>query len=449
MQNLTPEQSAAIQRAQERRLASETDQPTRSSSIFPISRYGDDYRLDFNAGITGAIGRAIRAPGEAMRGELQVTDGQGNITDEAIGRSLEFAGVVVPANPALRAGERAIPGAAGSLHRPDVPPPTREQLRATGARQYDEFRGTDVTYPQSDIQRMSQEAAADLSQGGFNRRNAPQTFGVFDDVAAIPPGGIVSPNEIQSMRQALGRAAAPNVQYPADAAAASQALSRFDDFVKTYGQPSSPAYRRASQSLEDANGNWGAMRRSDTITGVEDAAHLRSSAANSGLNSGNTIRQRVASALISGRPLRGFSAEERAALRQIVEGTLAQNTTRDAASLLGGGGGLGGITAAGIGGAAGASVAGPGGAIGGAIGVGLTGRLMRVISNRLTENALRRADEQIRRRSPLYQRILRETPMEGRSPEQRMMLVRAMLALELSPANAGSGSVEYAPRLQN
>ena len=394
-----------------------------------------DIEFDLSSGITGAVGRAVRAPGEAMRGEFPVTDAAGNITPEAYQRSAEFGVLMSPVNPGIRAGDRAIPGAGRAFQAPrerSVSPPSRERLHGTATRQYQDFRSIDAEYSLSDIQRLAEETRYALNERGFTPRGSPQTFGVLDDIAAIPPGGIVRPNEIQSIRQSLGRAARPSVQYAADAPAASVALSRFDEFVQAYGKSAAPegGHARASRVLAEANENWGALRRSDIVTGIEDTAHLRSSAANAGLNGGNAIRQRVASALISGRPLRSFNPQERAVLRQIVEGTFLQNRTRDVGSFLGGGSGMGGYTAAGGGAMAGAALGGPEGAAIGAIGVGALGRAMRVLTNRLTERALRRADDEIRRRSHLYRQMLRETPMEGRSPEQRMALVRIMMALQ-------------------
>ena len=436
---LSLEQRRAIALAQARRRSQE---PTRSSAIFPVSRYGDDYRLDLDAGVTGFLRGVGRRAQGIMQGEIPLTDEAGRPNPEVSEFGFDVASIVTPVNPAIRAGSRAIPGAGRALERPDIAPPTRQQLRDVASQQYRDFRDIDAEYSLSDIQRMAQEASVGLNQRGFNPRNAPQTFGIINEISSIPTGGIVSPNEIQTMRQSLGRAARPSIQYPEDAAAASEALSRFDEFVTAYGGTASPAHRQAAQTLQEANQNWGAMRRSDVATGIEDAAGLRSSAANSGQNTGNAIRQRVASALISGRPLRGFNATERAELRRIVEGTLAQNTSRDIGNLLGGGGGLGGITATTIGGGVGATVGGAPGAMIGAAGTAATGRILKVISNRLTENALRSADEQIRRRSPLYQQMLRQTPMEGRSPEQRMAIVRIMMALELGGQQEQRQSLE-------
>jgi hypothetical protein len=359
---------------------------------------------------------------------------------------MEFGGLFgTGVNPMVRSGDRAIPGPSRRLRRPDVPAPTREQLRDAGSQQYRDFRATDVQYSIDDMRRLSSETRARLSQEGFSPDNAPQTFGILDRLDAIPSGGIVSPNEIQSVRQTLGRAARPNVNYASEPAAASAALSRFDEFVRTYDQSPSgtPAHRAASETLDEANANWGAMRRSEGLAQIDEAAELRAAAANSGQNLGNQIRQRVANALLrQNRPLRSFNGEELAELRQIIRGTFAQNATRDVGSLLGGGGGLGGVTAAGLGGAAGSMVAGAPGAFAGAVGTAAAGRLARSFSNRLTQRAFDRADEAVRRRSPLYQQMLRRTPLEGGSVADREAMVRILLALEFGGQEQQRQSLE-------
>lgn len=433
MTELSLGQRQAIAIAQARAAAQQqTEQPTRSSNIFPVSRYGDEYRLDWDAGITGAIGRAISAPGEAMRGELQVMDEQGNITDDAIGRSLEFASIFSPANPAVRAGDRAIPGATRSLRRPRVDPPSAEQLRQTAGAQYDMMRSSGATYPADDIVRSARTAMARMNQDGFNDATAPRTFGTLQRLTDAPEGGFGTIEGLHAARRTFGRLAQQSTE-PTEREAARRAMGLVDEFIQQPSGTPTTAQRSAASTLNEANQNYAAGMRSREIGGIAETAELRSSAANSGQNLGNQIRGRVATGLTRSRPFAGYSQEELAALEQIVLGTPAQNGTRYLGNLLGGGGGLGGITAAGLGGAAGAHVAGPVGLGLGAAGTALTGRAMRSISNKLTENALRRADILIRQRSPLYQQMLREVPARpGLSTPQRMSLVRAVMALELS-----------------
>lgn len=436
MTALSIEQQRAIALAQARRRRSESEsapeQPVYRSPIFPLSNYGDgDVRFDLGSGITGAIGRTISAPGEAMRGELQVMDGQGRLTDEAIGRSLEFAGVTLPVNPALRAGDRAIPGAARSLQRPRADSPSAESLRQAAGGQYRQMRATGATYPSDDMVRMARTTMARMNQDGFNEATAPRTFGTLQRLTDPPEGSFGTIDGLQSARRTFGRLRQQTTD-PTEADAASQAIRGLDEFIQTPSVAPTAAQGRASSLLQEANGNYSAAMRSREIGGIERAAELRSAAANSGQNLGNQIRQRVASALLSRRPLSGYTPDEIQVLEQIIMGTTAQNATRFTGNMLGGGGGLGGVTAAGLGGMAGASVAGPVGAGVGAAATALTGRAMRSVSNSLTERALRQADDMIRRRSPLYRQMLRQVPAEGRSPERRMALVRALMAIDYS-----------------
>lgn len=379
--------------------------------------------------------RSVQAPGEAMRGELQVIGDDRRPTDEAIARSLEFGATMAPASAGMARGT-AHSRTLGEAIRRRPDPPTAQQLRQAASSQYDQMRATGATYAADDIARMAQETMVRMNQEGFNDATSPRTFRILQQLSQPREGQFGTIDGLQAARRTFGQLRRQALD-PTEGAAAGIALRGLDEFIQAPVQSPTTAQTGAAGLLRTANANHAAASRSREIGGIERASELRAAAANSGNNLGNTIRQRVTSALTSRRPLSGYSDEELRALEQIIRGTFAQNASRDLGSFLGGGGGIGaqqtGISGAGVGALLGAPVgaAVEGATIGGVATVGL-GAASRALSNALTSRALRRADDMIRGRSPLYQDMLRRVPQGDKTASERLAVIRAMIALELS-----------------
>lgn len=409
--------------------------PVASGSVLPFTRYSDgDVDFDSNAGIAGAVRRAVELPGQAMRGEVEVSDGQGGIPDETIGRALEFGAMASPVNPAIRAGDQVIPGAATTLsRRADLP--SVAELRAVADQQYDAFRQTPADYPAPQYRRTVADIARALIERGQNEETAPQTIRTLARAAqGRGSDAVYGPREMQTLRRTLGNLARPRPDNPSDAAAAAFALQGIDRYIQAPSQSPTAAQRTAASLLEQANGNWGAMRRSQEIGGLSRIAEIRAGAIDSGRGSGSQVRRRIGNALTNRRPLRGYSEGEIEALTDVAVGTPMENTVRSIGNFLGGGGGLGQLTATGAGAYAGSAV---GGAVGGAVGSAVpvvAGTALRNASNRMTMRGLRRADELIRSRSPLYREAVEQVLPQVPGVDRREAIARAILAQQLSSA---------------
>jgi hypothetical protein len=84
--------------------AASTSEPAQSQAyqgkILPISRDAEgNVSFDSNAGLLGAVKRAITLPGDVLAGEVDPT------SDEGIGRAVEFGSVFLPASPAAGTGK--------------------------------------------------------------------------------------------------------------------------------------------------------------------------------------------------------------------------------------------------------------------------------------------------------------------------------------------------------
>lgn len=429
------------------------DVATEQGVLWPVSKDAQgNLQFDSDAGLLGLAKRAFTLPYDVYRGNVQMTDpATGRTSDEAIGRALEAGSVMTPVNPAVRSGDMLVPGVAKAMQKAEPPVPTADQLLKAGSQGFDEMRATGAVYPSSAVKKMAQETMARMEAEGFDETVAPKTFATLKAMAEPPAGSYASINNMHSARKRFGKIAG-NFNDPTEQAAASMARGGLDDFVGGYGDmavpPVSPeaartgavgqalaARKAAAENLNTANANYAAGKRSDTVQGIERAADLRAAAANSGQNTGNAIRQRVASALLKQKDTAGFSANEKDALEAIVRGSRGANATRAAGNILGGGGGLGSMVTAGIGGGTGAMFGGPVGAAVGATVPPALGGLLKGTSTRITQKALQNADELIRKRSPLYEALLRDAPMVATRDAKAEAIIRALVAGQTGQAN--------------
>jgi hypothetical protein len=162
------------------------------------------------------------------------------------------------------------------------------------------------------------------------------------------------------------------------------------------------------------------MERSKEVAGKQKYAQWRAWASNSGANIDNNLRNRVTDLLIDidkGR-IKGFSKAEQDELIGFVKGSKTRNFSRKVANLLGGGGGLGALLTGGV---AGAYAGMPG-----ALALPVVGIGTKVAENALARGAMRKLDETVRKRSPLFDQRLALSPSAPLTAEARATALRAM-----------------------
>jgi len=415
-----------------------------SGSVLPFTK-GEDgqVRFDTNAGIIGAIKRAITLPGDAYLGKVdmrrpgEISD-EPNAPDRVIERATDLAGLISPVNPAIRIGDRAIPGVSKAMEKRAPPPPTQQELAEVASKQYQAARDMGVDFSSQAIADIANRARAGLEAEGIISKLAPKTHGIIDELASPPQGSVAPLSSVEAARRAFGHAAR-DFSNPTEQLAAKRAMGTMDGFLNQ-PDPSSvvagPA-TAAIDALTSARGNFAAAKRSETLSGISENANRRATTSNSGQNLDNSIRSRVASALERPKISGGFDDAERAALESVAQGTPLTNTARAVGNLLGGGGGMGAALTGAIGGTAGSAF----GPIGIAAGVAspLVGWMAKRGANAMTDGALSKVAALTRTRSPLYQKMLEQTPMTPVSPEQRALIMRMLMqSTEGSPDAQGA-----------
>jgi hypothetical protein len=412
-----------------------------TSSVFPFSYDAQGRRSwDWNAGIPGMLQRAVTVPSDVVSGNIPVIGPDAQVNPELIRRSTELAGLIASPNPAVVAGDRAIPGQLLAGQRP-VPVPTADALKTAGGAGYDAARaaGLDIA-PEAAVD-MAQRLQAELFRQGRGVTNAPKTNEILSGIAAPPAGGFNTVDDYLAMRRSFNNVTGD----PSDMAAAGQGRRAIDELLgsiqpeQVRGGTMEP--QAVADILRSASGNYAAAMRSNELagtldranTGILERAETRAGATNSGRNLDNTIRQRVASFLESPKNVAGLSDTELDALRGVVGGGRLQNALRYISNLMGGGGGLGQGVMAGLGGAAGASTGNPLLAFLGAAAPATTGALMKTGENALAKRSLNAVDEMMRMRSPLYEQgLLAPQPI---TPQYRgtMETLRGLLPMLMAP----------------
>jgi hypothetical protein len=420
---------SAFKKMQGVAMPTEAEDKSYTGAILPFSVDAQGNKsFDSDAGLLGSLKRSFMLPGDVYAGKVDP------MSEEGIGRALEFATTFASPSPAIRAGDRAIPGTSLAMRRGKVEPPSAEALKEAARVGYDQVRDAGVDYSAKSVQTLARAAQSELEKDGILKELAPKSFSILDKLSNAPEGAVAPISGIEAARRAFGNAA-KDFANPTEQLAAKRVMERLDQFVMDPDASSvvAGAAGEAGSVLKAARGNYAAAKRSGSLTGVQEAAELRAAAANSGQNVGNSVRSRIASLLLKPKEAAGFTEAEIGQLNKVARGSRTANTTRVIGNLLGGGGGLGaGFTAA-AGAGAGAMTGSPAATVAGAA-LPLAGAASKQISNILTERALAVADKMTRSRSPLYAKMQDEAPMEVISPEMRAALVKALL-LQKQQAN--------------
>lgn len=436
-------------------------------SVLPWSQdiEGNSY-FDPDTGVVGAVKRTIMGPGEALEGKFQADSPEGQR------RAAEAAAVMTPVSPALRAGVgwagAPMGGYASSFARTAAPKykvPTAGELKSAATSGYKQAGDAGVDYTSASVKQWADDVQRTLEAEGRIAELNPQTFALLKKLQDPPPDSVASLRALDAFRKRLNDVAGD--KSPGVSAAANIVIRKLDEFLEGVdpvsvvprphlrGEAPLPvtqdrfgaiggrtseaqaAAEAAADALKAARGNSAAAFRSNRITGLEEAAESRAAAAHSGLNLGNTIRQRLASLLQNDKLTRGLSPKELAAIQQVVDGTASTNTLRYVSNLLGGGGGIGQtlVGAGGIGGGA-YALGGPAAGIAGAA-IPLTGAATRLGYNALVRRQLGNVDKLVRSRSPLAQERRAAAPAgHSTAPDMRAALTRALF-LQMMQQNQG------------
>lgn len=423
MAELTIDQKRALATARARqRLTAEEPRNVEYGTLWPIRHDSEGSHFDSDAGLMGAAKRLVNLPGQAMRGEVDP------MSDEGIDRAIEASMFMTPGSVATRAGVGIM--GAPITKKATVAAPTAKALTDAADAGFDAMRNTGAKYSSNAVKQMANGVRANLEEKGILQELAPQSYAILKKLQAPPKDSIATIQGLAAARMAL-RNARKNFNNPTDQLAAGHILNGLDEFLNAAGQGSTlagpVAAQKAARLLKESNANYAAAKRSSQLTGVDRAADLRAHAANSGQNTGNAIRSRIASVLLDPKKAAGYSPKELKALEGVVKGSRAANTTRRFGNILGGGGGLGSMVSGGAGSIPGFMLGSPELSLAGAFATPIAGHALKSTSNKLTRGALRQADDLVRMRSPVAAAQQAAAPVVQTNPALRQALVKALM----------------------
>lgn len=421
--------------------------PARDAKDKLLGTTGDRYQTWPERVIRGLGTAALDAgtlPHDVMKEAQQAPPAQ--ISDSDVSRlsapaALNFASILAPVNPGVRAGDRAFPGILRATTDVKAVVPTTAELAKAGASDINAAKNSGLVLTGSSIGDASKQIQQQLYDSGVHPVQADSTFKLLKEIENAPPGATFTAANLQSLREALGGIAQNfNPNFAQDQLAASRAIKGLDKFLPNVAEKDvlAGAPSATSELFTKGRGNYAAAMRSNNLTGELDRANTglleraqnRAQAANSGKNLDNTIRSKIAALLEKPKEVSGLSDGEISALNDTVQGGVARNSARYVGNLLGGGGGIGQAVMASL-------AAAPGFVAGGVPGAILTGSVPAVIgsgakavANSLAKRSLNAADELIRQRSPLFLDRQGKAGTEVVSPEKRAAIVRALMLMQ-------------------
>ena len=402
--------------------APQAPQENYTGAILPFSRDETGTHFDSDAGLLGILKSAATLPGDVYTGKTDPS------SDEAIIRSLEMAGIATPMGPASRLAQ---PRGTLKFDRQVKPQtPSAEALKTAAKGQYDDLTKSGLEYSLSSVDDLSRSIQDDLAREGLGDVGSPQTYATLRALQKAPEGAQSVPfgTGLHPAIKQLGRVKSIDSPDPVSAKIARNRIMEFLEDGGDAGIVSGPS--GAGTKLKTANKNYAGAKRSEMLQGLDYASTLRAKAANSGGNKANKTRGRLASLLSnkgSARDRSGFSPEEIAQMEGIVEGSVGANTARAVGNRLGGGGGLGSNVASMMGVGVGGAAGGIPGAVAGGLATGAAGSLARRLSERLTQKAFNQVDDATRKRTPLYDELLKAAPTEQLEIETQEAILKYLI----------------------
>jgi len=278
--------------------------------------------------MVGIAGQALATPAAAVATPLRaaVTGGALSGIQTAADTRGDIAETVKSAatGAALGAGAAKIAGAPQTTSRQFIAEnaPTAEALKQFARESYEAARASGVRYAPEAIANTLRNTAQTLWTEGFRPINQPKSFALLKEISKLKDGGDVA--DLESLRKAAQRIAADHTE-----SASAGIIRRAIDDLMDNTTPSDVLAgdpQAAAAAIKDARGNYGAAKRSEMLSEAMENARLDAQKTGGSLE--GTLRNQFRSLLRNKEAMRGFSDQEKAAIRAVVRGGPVQNVAR-------------------------------------------------------------------------------------------------------------------------
>lgn len=337
--------------------------------------------------VAGDVAGAMATGGQLMRGGATLLSGAQPTYASMAGRGAA-EGALYGAAHGFGAGEGAKDRATGAAMGAGIGAITGGAFGAYGARGAQ--RGAEQTIPSTDALRQQANALyQQADQAGVVVNPRPYSSMVDDLVGNMQRTGIdptIHPKataalnrlvqardqplrlqDIDTLRRVVG-SAAKSVD-PDERRIASMMIDRMDDFIDKLGPQdvSGGDVRSAAQAIRQARDLWSRFRKGEVVENLAERAGVRGSNF-SGSGQENALRSEFRTLSRNPKKMRGFSADEKAAIKRVAQGGPVENAARALGRFA-----PTGVVSTGLSGGMGYAVGGPVGSAA-LMGAGLAGR---------------------------------------------------------------------------
>lgn len=301
----------------------------------------------------------------------EVGEEVGGDTGKLVGSALApFATVAPAAVKSITAGQSARKALENAA-------PSSQELKTAAREVYKQLDDAGVVYSEGKLRPFIQQTINKVKREGFNSKIHPKVSAALDELAKGADSDLTL-TELDTLRK-VSNAAARSID-PDEARLGGMITERIDDFMaNTSTNASQGGTDEVGQLFTKARNLWGKARRTELIDEAIEKAQNQASGFENGL------RTQFRSILNNKKKMRGFSPDERAAIKKIVQGGRLENTAKALGKFGFSEGQATSMMLSSLGAAGGAAVAGPGGAAA----VPLAGQAFKSIAQKLTrDNAL-------------------------------------------------------------
>lgn len=353
-----------------------------------VEPFTEPVRYLMNKALPGnPIGNIESATDEVLT-NVGVPEPQGAVEEgvQSVGRfATGFAGGTGIANKA----DDAIHGVLGLSKQIKTPSaPTTEQLKEMANTAYKAADDIGLIINPRSFKRFAEDVAGAAKQAGIDRDIHPKaTAAVRRITEAAEEGKAIKLQDFEILRRVVS--GARGAIEKDERRIGSMIGERLDDYLARMGSHDviSGDPKAASQALNTARNAWQRMSKSNVVQEAVEKAGVRAGQF-SGSGFENALRTQFRQIAMNTKRMRGFSAEEQAAIKKVASGGPVDNAMRTLGKLA-----PTGVVSAGFGGGMGYAVGGPIGAVA----VPAAGAVARRAATKMTERNVDNLSDLVRR----------------------------------------------------
>ncbi len=281
---------------------------------------------------TGRLGTAAMPgiKGVLARAGLMSVDGAGYGAVDALGNDTDvktgaITGAIGGAGGSVMAdGLGAAVRKVSSSFKGKPKVPDLSVLKNKAKEAYSAAENAGVIIKPEGVKRLNSGIQEDLAHFGYDPALQPRMAVVLNRLEKAQDGNITLKGMDVIRRIADSARASMD---PSEKKIGVHVINKIDDFVENLNHTDvlSGDVMRGSAALKSARTLWSRVAKNERLVAAIERAENRAASTGSGANAENTIRQNFLKELEKGR---GYTPDEKAALKQIVTGSMGQNTLR-------------------------------------------------------------------------------------------------------------------------